>query len=254
MGTKIYLSNDAADITGYLKAYVGFPGPNASSTVSTAVTNTTGSGSDIDMTLTAGGTTAKWITMPFLSDVAIAGRIVANLWALESNASANAQVQYLLKEYTTSAQSAFQTSPFGTELTTSAAQDQWSDAVDTPTTIDAGNRLIIQPQITNVGTMGGSQTVTMNYNGSTTGASGDTYIMLNENVLIDGSQFGNGAQPLIAGDGPSTMPFGDWVRELDPVISVMTATPNLACWGDIRDEFLAQCGEQAASDPSLQSA
>src|ERR1044071_8760193 len=171
MGTKIYLSNDAADVTianfTVKKAYIGFPGPNASTTVSTAVTNTTGSGADINMTASAGGTDVCWITAPFFADVALAGRVVANIWAKESNASANAQVQYLLKEYTTSVQSAFQTSAFGTELTTSAAQDQWSDSLDTPTTIDAGNRLVIQPQITNVGTMGGSQTVTMDYNGST---------------------------------------------------------------------------------------
>lgn len=258
MGTKVYLSHDKSDVTianfVVYKAYVGFPSPNASTTVSTAVTNTTASGSDINMTDSAGGTDVLWITMPFLNDVAFAGRAVANIWAKESNASANAQVQYLLKEYTTSAQSAFQTSAFGTELTTSIAQDQWSDALDTPTTVDAGNRLIIQPQITNSGTMGASQTVTMDYNGSTTGADGDTYIMMNENILIDGSQFGNGAQPLIAGDGPSTMPFGDWVRELDPVVSSMTATPNAANWGDVRDELLAQCGEQVAGDPSLQSA
>jgi hypothetical protein len=253
MGTPIYLSNDAADISGYLKAYIGFPGPNASTTVSTAVTDTAGSGSDIDMTLTAGGTVAKWITVPFASDVAIAARQVNNIWAKESNASANAQVQILLKEYTTSAQSAFQTTAFGTELTTAAALQSWADAIDTATTIDAGNRLIIQPQITNVGTMGASQTVTMDYNGSTPGITGDTYIVINELITPDGSQFNNSTFPLIAG-GPSTVAYHNFWDKLQPVIQEMTASPNTATWGAIKAELQAQAGDQASADNSLQSA
>lgn len=254
MATPIYLSNDASDVSGYLRAYIGGPGPNASTTVSTAVTATTSSGSDIPMTLTSGGTVAKWITAPFFADVAIAARQVNNVWGLESNASANAQMEITLQEYTTSAQTAFQATAFGTELTTAATQSQWSDAIDTPTTIDAGNRLIIAPMITNVGTMGASQTVTMYYNGSTPGISGDTYIEIAETILADGSQFGSGSAPLIAGDGPSTMVWGDFVRQLDPVASAISASPNTMTWGEFRQEMLAQCGEQVAGDPSLQSA
>lgn len=205
----IYLSNDPSDVAGYLKAYIGGRSPNASTTASTAVTSTVAGveTTTVAMTLTAGGTTALWITVPFDSAVTIStGPSSQNLWALESNASANALIAFTYAEYTTSQQSAFFTSSIGTELGTTAARVTWLKAAGetlTGTTIDAGNRLVIAPVLGAVGTMGGSQTVTMSYNGATDGAAGDTYVILNELIQAGQAQVGSGSTPGITGKGVS---------------------------------------------------
>ncbi len=204
----VYLSNDPSDISGYLKAYIGGRGPNASTTVSSAVTNTVAGviTTTVAMTLTAGGTTAAWITVPLEEAVTIATSPVMNLWAVESNASANAMVAFTFAEYTTSAQAAFFTTSSGTELTTSAARVVWLKATgetETSTVIDAGNRIIIAPVLGAVGTMGGSQTVTMTYNGATDNAAGDTYVVFNELFEAGQAQVGSGSTPGITGKGVS---------------------------------------------------
>ncbi len=204
----VYLSNDPADISGYLKAYIGGRSPNASTTASTAVTNTVAGviTTTVAMTLTAGGTTALWITVPLEEAVTIATSPVMNCWALESNASANAMPVFTFAEYTTSAQSAFFTTSLGTEVTTSAARVVWLKASGetlTSTTIDAGNRIIIAPVVGAVGTMGGSQTLTMSYNGATDNAAGDTYVIFNEIFEAGQAQVGSGSAPGITGKGVS---------------------------------------------------
>ncbi len=204
----VYLSNDPSDISGYLKAYIGGRSPNASTTASTAVTNTVAGviTTTVDLTLTAGGTVAQWITVPLEEAVTIATSPVMNLWAVESNASANAMVAFTFAEYTTSEQAAFFTTSIGTELTTSAARVVWLKASGetlTSTLIDAGNRVVIAPVLGAVGTMGGSQTVTMSYNGATDNAAGDTYVVFNELFEAGQAQVGSGSTPGITGKGVS---------------------------------------------------
>ena len=204
----VYLSNDPSDISGYLKAYIGGRSPNASTTVSSAVTATVAgvTTTTVDMTLTSGGTVAQWITAPLEEAVTIATSPVMNLWAVESNASANAMVAFTFAEYTTSEQAAFFTTSIGTELTTSAARVVWLKASGetlTSTAIDAGNRVVIAPVLGAVGTMGGSQTVTMTYNGATDNAAGDTYVVFNELFEAGQAQVGSGSTPGITGKGVS---------------------------------------------------
>lgn len=248
MATIIYLSNDTADVSGYLKAYMGYRSPNASTTLSTAVTEATASGTTIQMTLTSGGTAAKWITVPFKADVTIAGAIVANFWGKESAATTNAQFGVQLAEYTTSEQASFMQVSMGTELLTSTSQNQWNKltaAVETngnytSTTIDAGNRLVILPWMYNIGTMAAGRS-TFDYNGSTAGADGDSYIILTETTRANQSQQGSGTTPAIA-DGPSAMAYGDYVRQLTPVIQAITANTTTANpqWLQLSDELNIQ--------------
>lgn len=214
MATVIYLSNDPSAISGYKKAYIGSRGPNASATVSTTVTATTSGGSDIAQTLTSGGTTAAWITAPLLAAVTVSAKPIFNVWALESNAAANAQVRMKLQQYTTSAQTALLTSDYGTEATTSAGRMVWAATESvTSTAFSAGDRLIIAPFIHNVGTMGASQTLTMDYNGLTAGADGDTFVVLNETLTAQNSQYGNGSTPFVSG-GPGLQSYQSIIDNL----------------------------------------
>lgn len=213
MSTYIYLSNDPSDLSGYLKAYINTRSPNASATVSTAVTNTaTVSTTTIAMTLTAGGSAAKWITVPLQAAVTIAARPAYQVWGLESNASANAMVAVQLAQYTTSLQSAFTISSTGEELGTSAVRAIWVTTLGsggvlnketvTSTAFAAGDRLAIVPALGPVGLMATGYTVTMDYNGLAA-SDGDTFVLLNETLAAGQAQVGSGDAPGIVGKGVS---------------------------------------------------
>jgi hypothetical protein len=202
MATIIYLSNDPSDVALYKKAYIGGRSPNASTTISTAVTATTSSGDDIPATLTSGGAAAQWITAPLVAAVTVTAKPVFNFWALESNAAANAQLAIKLAQYTTSIQSAFVTSKYGTEATTAALREVWAAASGdtvTSTAFAIGDRIAILPYCDASGTMGASQTLTFDYNGLTAGADGDSYVILNETLQAGVSQYGSGLIPFAAG-------------------------------------------------------
>jgi hypothetical protein len=213
MATFVYLSNDPSDLSGYLKAYINEKSPNASTTVSTAVTNTaTVTSTTIPMTLTAGGTAAKWITVPFDSAVTISGRMTSNIWGLESNASANAQIGLGLSQYTTSLQSAFVTTSLGGEISTTVERVIWTSSngasanskeIITSTAFSAGDRLAIVPVLAAFGVMATGHTVTMDYNGLTGGADGETWIQFNETFNPGQAQVGSGDAPGITGKGVS---------------------------------------------------
>jgi hypothetical protein len=70
------------------------------------------------------------------------------------------------------------------ELTTSIAVQNWTDAAPTSTLVGAGDRIVITWYVTNVGTMGGSQTVTMDYGGNTAAADGDTWVQFTEGIIF----------------------------------------------------------------------
>lgn len=218
MATKIYLSNEPSEIAGYLKAYIGGPSPRASSTVSTTVTNTEASGTDIQQTLTAGGTVAKWITQPLKNAVTVSTALFVNVWAKESAAAANAEVYMKVNQYTTSLQAAFLATAKGAELTTSSARTPWlSTESVTSTAFAAGDRLAVTPYITNEGTMGASETVTMSYNGNTVGADGDTYLFFNEDLQAGESQFGDGSTSAIPG-GPALQAYETLRTNITPLV------------------------------------
>lgn len=186
--TPIYFSDEDSSISGYKKAYVGYRSPVATTTPATSITNTSGSGTDIAMTATAGGTELKWITEPLKVAVNIPaselGRAIGNFYGLESDAAANAGLSFKLHKYTTSEGAAFLTSSVGVELGTSVRRDVWDSGDPTATDFAIGNRLVIAPRIVNVGTMAAGQTVTFRYNGSTPGSTGDSYVILNQTLVV----------------------------------------------------------------------
>lgn len=221
MGSRIYLSADVSDVSGYRMGYVDMRKPDNAGTASTFVTNTTGSGDDIEVTATAGGTATNWITKPFRSDTVIDSEVYVNVWGHESNASANAGLGLRLAEYTTSEQSAIQDHDFGTEFSTSTAVQNWlTDAVDT-TTIDAGNRLVIDLRIVAVGTMGGSQTATVTFDTDDDDENGDSFIMFGEQIRVNEAQMGSGSTSMIR--GKSVGAFQETIDRLNEFLGVIAA-------------------------------
>lgn len=206
--STIWLTNIDADISGYKLALVD-QRPPVGSAEATAVTNTSASGDDIAMTATAGGSAIKWITKPFLEDTIIgADPVMCHLPAKESNASANAGLGVELAEYTAAGgtQSAFLDYSHTVELTTASDNPLTTGScfvtsAPTATTIDAGNRLEIRLDVIAVGTMGASQTVTLNFNGDVAGESSDAFLVLNDTIRVNESQRGSGSNALLLGQG-----------------------------------------------------
>jgi hypothetical protein len=216
MATFITLSNDPSDVSGFLRAYVNMRSPNAAAAYSISTTTTVAGllTTVADCTLSAGGDQIQWITDEFKSDVTIAVATANNIYGGEDAAGTNAQFALRLAEYTTSEQSAFYTTSNGVEVsTTLETQIGWTggagrdnvEAAPTSTTIDAGNRLIVNVGYT--GVYGGSNTavgsVTFLYNGLAAGA-GDTYIVLDESIRMGETQVGaSGNAPGIPDKGVS---------------------------------------------------
>jgi len=150
----------------------------------TAVTNTVASGTNIQMTQVAGGVLLSFISPPLAFAVTIAGNITFNLYALESNAAANATVAVSVSKYTGNDELApFLTSSFGTELGTSVGLCNWTGS-PTSTALAAGDRIVFCVLITNATaqTMGGGFTVTLDYAGLTAAANGDAFITFTETI------------------------------------------------------------------------
>ena len=195
MATQIFLSNDASDISGYLLAYIGTRSPNASSTVSTAVTTAAAGVATAGMTLTvAGAVAAKWITRGISAAVTVAGTIGVNIWQLQSLKANFTNVDIQLQQYVASTaalvagQAAFMTTSINLGAETAAARTGIFSKAPTSTAFAVGDRIVILPNVNSVGARPGTGTTTMDYNGKTENADGDTWIQLDENVQTTTAQ------------------------------------------------------------------
>lgn len=203
--SRIYLTNLPSDVSGFLLALIDERSPSSTALV-TSVTNTSASGDNIAATDTAGGTALKWITKPMLADTIIPAELVfLNTFAKESAAGANAGLGLRLAEYTSSEQAAFLDFNNSVELGTTMILRRLVTTAASVTTIDAGNRLAIHLDVIAVGTMGAGETVTIDYDGPTEGADGDTYIDVPVLIRVSEQQIGSGTSPLplVAGFGKS---------------------------------------------------
>lgn len=210
MGARIFLTNIPSDVSGYLLALVNTRNPaaalaTATTTVTAGTLSTVGA-----FTLTAGGTTAKWITRKISTAVTLAGAVSHAMWASEDSSATNAKIAFNLQQYTAgAAAAAFATSSVTTELGTGIARVPWTAGLAgndgktdlmTSTAFAVGDRLIIQPGFTGAGANTVAGTVQFDYDGATAGADGDTYIELAENLRIGPDlQIGDGQHPGVPG-------------------------------------------------------
>jgi hypothetical protein len=195
---RIYLTNLASDVTGYKLALVDMKNPSSTALV-TSVTNTTGSGDNIQATDTAGGTALKWITKPLVAAATLVTKVHASIWAKESNASANAGLGLNLYPYSAASEgSVFLDHNDTVEAGTTISAHRFLTAAATSQAFAAGDRLVVKLFVVAVGTMGGSQTVTIDYDGPTQGADGDSWIDILEDFRVDEVQLQSGASTLYA--------------------------------------------------------
>lgn len=185
MATKLFLRSAAGNsIGGTFKDLL----ITAGSSLTTGVTSTVASATEIQCTTaTSGGTVLEWISPQSpAGGWTLSGTVTFNLWAFESSTPANAGMRVrLFKRTAAGSVTEIGGGPFdkGTELPTAVAVQNWT-GTPTSTAFAEDDRLIVRAYVTNIGTMGGSRNVTLDYNGGTAAADGDTWVQLTENVTF----------------------------------------------------------------------
>lgn len=181
--TKVYLHLGNSYIATYQRA-----NSTAGLVTTTAVTNSiTSSSADVQITASAGGSVLQWLSQPLASGVTLNSTETCNFWGSENSAAANAAFRCRVFKYTAGALGgALCVGQVATELTTSAATTTASCAI-TSTVFATGDRIGIEVFLENcatsgcpTGSMASGHTVTLNYDGPTTAASGDVYVSFTE--------------------------------------------------------------------------
>jgi hypothetical protein len=203
---RVYLTNLQSDVSGYLLALVNMRNPNPPSSVATAVTDTTNSGDNIQMTGTSGGSTLKWITVPVLSAFSILAKAgKTNFWIKESNAANNAGPGVDIIVYHAGSEG----SVINTHTYKSTTEAGTSIGVDTgiisasSTSVAAGDRLVFKMMVDAAGgTMAAASSgFTFDYDGATEGSDGDSFIDFNEPIRVNSQQIPLVSKPIVAGFG-----------------------------------------------------
>ena len=171
MATTFYLRNSKIAISGYNFLAVARGAVAASLTV-----NTVGGATWIPIN--------TWVTAP-LNAFTLSGTINIQIRASENNNAANAGIECRMYKWSPSSglSGAFLTLKQATELSTTDSSVTLS-GTPTTTTFNNGDAIVITVGITNIGTMGGSRTVTMTYDGPSANVTGDSYVTINENVVL----------------------------------------------------------------------
>lgn len=190
MATKLYLIETLSDIDpdADINRKASLTAGDGSG-LKTDVANTTASGTQVQMTDTAGGTKVMWISAP-LNAVTISGSITFNFWMSENNMSANVgpkcSVFWMNAAGTVSngiIVSGGTGGASGVELpvTTRAAQNYPAGSV-TSQSIPTGDRIAIYLYGGNVGVMATGFTFDLGYNGTTGAADGDSWVQFTETI------------------------------------------------------------------------
>lgn len=205
MATKLFLRTTQANRLGVSTRFDLLTA--AGSSLTTGVVNTAGSGTNIQWTQTAGGALLEWISPPLAAGFTLAttDTMTFNIWALESSMNANAGGRARVYRWSRAGGiSELAGSPWndGAEFGTAVAVMNWTGTVSSNEVFNIGDRIIVRYFITNVGTMGGGFTCTLDYNGGTSGADGDSWFQLNNNVTFLSETYGEGLFKKRVGAGP----------------------------------------------------
>jgi hypothetical protein len=176
-----------------------------------AVVNTAASGTEIQWTVTAGGSTLAWI-----SGRAPAGGFTLtttdiSIWARENNMNANCGGRYrVFKRTAAGTVSELGGGPFndGVEFTTAAAEYTWLGNV-TDTAFAENDRILVRVYITNVGTMAGGFTCSLDF-GAPDASQGDAFFNIAETITFKPEDLPLGAGRVFVLSGPAMRRNSRW--------------------------------------------
>jgi len=153
------------------------------------ITTTVASGTDIQVTQTAGGQALVWFTQPIAQAVTLPGTassITPNIRGNESATSVNAGAAITIDRCDNSG------TVISNILTTTEIGAEWGTAESTrslgysgtATTLAVGDRIKFTLRVVNVGTMGAG-TTNYSINGVTTASAGDTRVVFTPDIITD---------------------------------------------------------------------
>lgn len=211
MATRLYLRNDTWDTNRYKLATQKGAG------TSTKVVNTAAA-VEVQWTNGAGGAAIEWCSEPLQAAATISGTVSFNIWAQESNMSANAGARARL--YKVSNDRATWTEmgggPFDDQAefsSTGSSNYLWTGAPTSNNALSVGERLGVRLYLDdNCGVaLATGYTCTLTYDGATTAASGDTYIQTTENLWLETLTVEVTAEDLALSEGAvsADIPAGD---------------------------------------------
>ena len=191
MATKLFLLQTQGNgpvATGYYDLTT-----SAGSSLDTGVVNTFAGTSSVNgtdqaqWTKTAGGQVIAWISGGAPSGgFTLSGTMTFNIWAKESNMSANIGGRArVYKRTLLGVETEILGGPWddGVEFGTAIGVFNWTGA-PTSTIFLEDDSIVVKYFITNVGTMGNGFTGTIDYDTAVGGSDGDSYFQINENVTF----------------------------------------------------------------------
>jgi hypothetical protein len=186
VATKLVLRNTTANgITDTGDGIVYDMVTTFGSASDTGVVNTTASGTEIQWTKTAGGSTIAWISGRVPSGGFTLTTTDVDAWCHESNMNANIGGRYRVFQRTAAGSvSELGGGPFndGIEFGTAAASMTWAGNV-TDTAFAENDRILVRLYITNVGTMASGHTGTITFNAADA-STGDSFFNIAETVAF----------------------------------------------------------------------
>ena len=172
----------------------------------------------------------RFASLPLAAAVTISGTITVNLWASESNMSANVAINCAV----------YKISPNGTRTLVGKSARTTEVAVTTravnnftftptSTAFAIGDRIEVVPYADDAGTMGSGFTFSVSWNGSTPGADGDSYVTFTENLSFV-SESPSGTQVFLRNTGAGINPGAASELEMwtSRGASAVTATTTLS--------------------------
>lgn len=190
MATKLFLRNTTTNgITDTGDGILYDLSTSAGSSVDTTVTNTTASGTEIQATKTAGGSTVAWISGRAPSGGFTLTTSDISLWQVESNMNANIAGRYrVFKRAANGTITELGGGPFSddVEMNTADREDTWAGNV-TDTAFAEDDRILIRYYLTNSGTMASGHTGTMKFNAADA-ATGDSFFNIAETVSFKANE------------------------------------------------------------------
>jgi hypothetical protein len=173
---------DDANLAGAANGWIARRFHTARGSSSTTMVATTVAGPTSGLELNS---TNHWNSAPLAADVTISGNITLNLWMLEAGATNNAGAQVVIERITKLGQvgATVLNSEKGTELSTTSTLETWT-AAPASTAFLKGDRIRVRVAVNDAGGTMAAGSATLNYDGGTPGASGDSFITFNENLTF----------------------------------------------------------------------
>lgn len=218
---RLILTDIDSDVSGYKLALVDARNPDSTALVTSVTTAVATSGAKkIQLTRTAGGTALKWITKPLTAAVTLSAvAAFANTWAKESATTTNAKIQWNIRLYHGAESSTiYGTITDAAELTASIANYRIASAALTSKAFALGDRLVITGYVINVGLMAAG-TITLDFDGPTAGADGDTFFEVAEALPVK-RQLGGASPAKAFGKGA----YQEAIDSLNPFIASKLVT------------------------------